>query len=335
MKKADTMLSFLFWAILGLGIFIPASLWASQFLNLSDKAMESYSKLGEIVNSVKNGEELSMPVYMDKKSVIVGFARNSNRFENHGYVYDRKEPDDIVFVFNRPKECSSLKACICICMDTDIDQKSKPYSAICNKGMKCESFGNIDILSEKIVRAYGNGKPQNSWKGGFLHLRNVPAVANGLLQNQIDTRTFYIQRYRDVVDVCLSSQCITEEIKKQIDLNDPIRAFNFFVERYSACRENSQCTGFNLQMPEPYYIYYKDSANADRNGFYLMKGDSPKNFDEMEIVKNNDGSGIFYQGQLFKDENAEFSTGSVLEGIRQEFSAKDTKVVLTGKSVTP
>lgn len=335
MKKADTMLSFLFWAILGLLIFIPAAMWASEFLNLSNKAMESYSKLGEIVNSVKNGEELSMPVYMDKKSVIVGFAKNSNRFENHGYVYDRKEPDDIVFAFDRPKECSSLKACICICLDTDINQKTKPASAICNKGLKCASFDSIDLLSEKIVRTYGNDKPQNSWKGGFLHLRNVPAVANGLLQNQIDTRTFYIQRYKDVVDVCLSSSCITDEIKKQIDLNELVKSFSLFAEKYLDCRDNGRCGALNLKMPELYYIYYKGSASADMNGFYLMKGDSPKSFDEMEIVKNNDGSDVFYPGQLYKDENTEFSTGNVLEGYGQEFSAKGSKVILAKKAETP
>lgn len=233
MKKADLMLTFLFWGILGLVIFIPSILWASQFLKLSNKALESYNKLGELINLVKDGETLSMGYYMDKKSIIVGFSRDSNRFENHEYRYgiDRKIPDQIDFVLNRPNECKNQKACICLCCNIKIEQKTKPYTAICNKCGKepaCKSFDNIDILSEKIVRRYGNGKPQNSWKGGFLHLRDVPVavVVNGLGQNEVGTRTFYVQRYKNIVDVCLNSPCIIDELKEQIDSKETNKPFD-------------------------------------------------------------------------------------------------------------
>ena len=326
MKKADLMLTFFFFLILGLLFFIPSSLWASQFFKLSSKATDSFYKLKEIVGSIKDGEILSMPFYMDKKSFVVGFAKGSSRFENHEFVYDRQNPDKIVFVFDRLKNCDGLKACICLCSGVDLEQKNEPYSAVCNFEPKCTSFDNIDILSEKTVRRYGLGKPQNSWKGGFLHLRNVPAVANGLVQNQIEKRTFYIQRYRDIIDVCLDSPCMADEMKKQIELNEPIKTFNLFTDKYKQCKENNQCGAFNLKIPPTYYIYYKDSKNG-QNGFYLVRGNYPKNFEEMDIIKK-DGKDVFYEGALYKDENMEFPTGNIFQGYESELRFKDAKVIL-------
>ena len=327
MKKADFMLSFLFWLLVGLIIFIPTSIWASQFLKTSDKTFDSYHNLIELISTVKDGETFSMSFYLDKKSVITGFSKDSTRFENHEYIYDRKNPDEVVAVFDKPSACLSQKACICICEEASLDQKTKPYSLTCNKKSDCTPFNDIDILSEKVVRTYGNGKPQNSWKGGFLHLRDVPAVANGLVQNQIGSRTFYVQRYNGVVDVCLSWPCITEDIKKQIDANEIIKTFNLFVDRYKQCKENAQCGNFDLNIQPLYYIYYRSSKDAN-SGFYLVKGNYPKSFNEMEIVKDKDGKEIFFPALLFKDESTEFPTGNIFEGYQAELIAKDSKVIL-------
>lgn len=227
MKKSDIMLTFLFWTIIALVIFIPTVLWASRFFRFSDKSLDSYNQLMNTVGTIKDGEADSLPFYMDKKSVIVGFSKGSNRFENHQYYYGKPNPDRVVFFLNRPKECENLKACICLCCGITIEEnlksfaEVKPATTVCNKcgrGSTCKSFDNVDILSEKIVRRYGNGKPQNSWKGGFLHLRGVPVavVVNGLGENEVATRVFYVQGYKGIVDVCLIRPCITDEIKKQI-----------------------------------------------------------------------------------------------------------------------
>ena len=328
MKKADFMLSFIFWALVGLIIFIPSAIWASQFLKSSDKTFESYYKLIELISTVKDGETFSMSFYLDRKSVIDGFSKDSTRFENHEYVYDRKNPDEVVAVFNKPNDCLNLKACICICEEANLEQKIKPYTLTCSKKVDCTHFNTIDIPSEKVVRTYGNGKPQNSWKGGFLHLRDVPAVANGLVQNQIGSRTFYVQRYKDAVDVCLSSPCITEEMKKKIDMNEVTKPFSFFVEKYKQCKENAKCGTFDLNIPPLYYIYYRASKDNANSGFHLVKGNYPKSFNEMELVKDKDGKEIFFSGMLFKDENTEFPTGNIFEGYQAELIIKDSKMIL-------
>lgn len=327
MKKADFMLSFFFWALLGLMIFIPSAIWASQFLKTQDKMMESYYNLIKLMSIIKDGERLSMDFYLDKKSVIVGFSKDNTRFENHEYVYDRQNPDQIAAVFDKPSDCLSQKACICICKEAIIDQKVRPYPITCGKKIDCTPFNTIDILPEKVVRTYGNGRAQNSWRGGFLHLRNVPAVANGLVQNQLGSRTFYVERYKNVVDVCLESPCIKEDMKKQIEINQIIQPFNFFVEKYRQCKENGQCSAFSLDIPPLYYIYYKSSKDGN-SGIYLVKGNYPKSFNQMEIVKDKDNKEIFFLGTLFKDENTELPTGNIFEGYQAELRVKDSKVIL-------
>lgn len=331
MKKSQ-MLSFLFWTVLALIIFVPTVLFASKFLNFNTKLQEDFNNLVGAIDSLQNplqdGEIRSTGFYLEDKSIIAGFAKNSKQFENHEYFYDRTNPDATVFILNRPSSCESQKACICLCKNFDFKVTGADvYTPECEKPI-CKSFDNIDFLHEKVVRTYGNGKPQFSWKGGFLHLRNVPAVANGLEQNQIGTRTFYIQKYKNFIDVCLNSPCITDDIKEQINKNDAISSFNAFVNKYGECKSSGKCGALSIRQHWPFYIYYFNSENKDKAGFYLVKGDFSKSFAEMKIVKNSDGTNIFYQGIAYKDEANEISTGNALNGPELEFTLKNSKVIL-------
>lgn len=214
MKKSQ-MLKFLFWTIVGLALFIPACALGSKFFKLGDNSIKSYTSLVEAMDSIREDETASTGVSMNKKSVIVGFSKDANRFENHQYASGR---ESVAFFFERPESCEEQKACICLCQDYTFKVGgNKPYSSECKEAI-CSSFGSIDIVSEKIVSRYGNGNPKFSWKGGFLFLRDVPAIANGLgEQNRQETRTFYVQRYKNVVGVCIVSPCIPENIKAQLD----------------------------------------------------------------------------------------------------------------------
>ncbi|MBI2557960.1 hypothetical protein HYW20_01450 [Candidatus Woesearchaeota archaeon] len=208
MKKADTMLTFFFWTVLALVIFIPTTLWASQFFKLGNKTLDTYYKLVENVVSIKDGETLSLPFYMEKNTFIVGFAKVSDKFENHAYKYVAIEPTEIAYIFNRPSKCSNGKACICACVDMSFDQKTKPYSVACNKEPICANFDSIDFVSEKIIKKDAD-KPLVSWKGGFIISKGTPIEGLNLLQPA--STTVYVERYTNLVDVCFSRPCITTE----------------------------------------------------------------------------------------------------------------------------
>ena len=251
MKKAQ-MLKFLFYTILALVIFIPVIFFGCKLLNVaSAKSSTSYYKLVEIVTSIKDGETLSMPFYMDKKSFIVGFSKESNRFENHVDVSTLSFFRDgvgenffggtLTYYFDRPESCKDSKACLCLCPDYDLKTINQfgfnpkpPYSNECER-LTCKSVDNIDFLSERLIKS--EDQPEYSWKGGFLYLRDLRTIMNGLFfgeyysdgtgllsqkGNTIATRTFYVQRYKDIVDVCLESPCITDEIKEQIDAYEDV-----------------------------------------------------------------------------------------------------------------
>ena len=60
---------------------------------------------------------------------------------------------------------------------------------------------------EKEVSRYNNGKPKESWEGGFLYLTGFQIIfadqdktAGVILE---PTTTFYVQKKENFVDVCL------------------------------------------------------------------------------------------------------------------------------------
>ena len=224
MKKAQ-MLKFLFYLILAGIIFFPACKLASNFSKLSDKSIDSYTSLMEIiepsnVNSVKDDEIASTPFTMNKNSVVVGFSKDDNRFENH---YLQGSNDEIKSIFIKPLGCENCceagKACVCLCNGFKLDKNAKPYSAKCEDKLICNSIEGIDLLSEKVVKRHDNQQPKYLWKGGFLLHREISdrEDANGLDENKLPIRTFYVERYKGVVDVCFESECMTDETKEKID----------------------------------------------------------------------------------------------------------------------
>ncbi len=208
MKKSQ-MLKFLFWTIVGLLFFIPSCILASKFLKLGDKELDSYNRLTEYIISIKDGEVISFPYYMDKKSVIAGFSKDDNRFEHN-------DQGKIASVFNKPIGCSS-KACVCICSDYEMNGDTNPKSERCKERLECRSFDNIDILAEKTARKHDDGRPRNTWKGGFIFSRDVTDEANGIEEKDEDPRTIYVERYKNVVNVCFERPCLTNEGKAHID----------------------------------------------------------------------------------------------------------------------
>ncbi len=312
------MLKFLFYTILALVIFVPTVLWGAKFLKLSDKTFDSYNKLIGLIGSIKEDEILSLPFYMDKKSALAGFSKMSNKLENYEFLSRLKSSGKLTSMFNKPNECQDKKACICLCEGYDLDKKTEPKTSICDKKLICNSFDNIDILSEKLTHESYNRKAYDYWDGGFLFLGDQNAL-----------RTLYVQRYKNSINLCFSGQCITDEIKEIIDINAVIDAFNLFTKKYEECKAkiNGLCETIKIDIPESYYIYYSSTINA-KSGFYLSKGDTLGSFDKIEFLKDEEGNEITFPGLLLEDENNEFPSGNIFKNDETNLKVKDSKVIL-------
>ncbi len=213
------MLSFLFWTLLALIIFVPTVLWASNIIDFNTRAAESFERLASIIPSkeLNDGDIQSMPFYLDKKSILVGFSSHSSKFEKHNYYPKNPNPDQIAYRFTRPnlESCPIEKACICLCKDSYQGlQDPLPETTECNDA-KCRAFDNIDFLSEKIADKYEDGSPKSVIKGGFLFFSKSDSTLPG---ESIGTgTTLYVQRYKNFIDVCTASPCINEESKAAIN----------------------------------------------------------------------------------------------------------------------
>ncbi|MEK6868659.1 MAG: hypothetical protein AABX74_00390 [Nanoarchaeota archaeon] len=203
MKKAQ-MLKFLFWTIVGLAFFIPACVIINKGVpKLGDNSIASYTKLIETAESTGENEVASLAFSLNKKSVVVGFSKNTGQFENW-------KGNDKKSIYVKPvaeNGCAAGKACICICQGYELDKKTNPKSAKPCELLICHAFESIDIISEKDVNTDEYVSTGYKWKGGFLIHRDISDSedVNGLEKNNIGTRTFYVQRINDVVGVCTIS----------------------------------------------------------------------------------------------------------------------------------
>lgn len=337
--KAQIMLKFLFYAILGLVIFLPAVLWASKLLKIGDRALGSYNTMLEMIYEVRDGELLSMPLYMDDNSAIIGISKNSKRFEAKSRL---KQTESTTYFEKNDPKCEE-KACACLCRGISYESINVLEGKIKCKETICHSLAQTDFLKVRPLTDFSAPQPYAKlatydywWENGFIIVAQtdnliLAKVGFGGLKNEMvqKLKTIYMERYKNYVNVCYSRNCITSEVRNQIDPNVAIDSFKAFTKAYDECKskKDGNCGSFNLNMPALHYIYYRDSKNGP-NGFYLMRYNYPSEFNEDNIVKNIDGAQAFHPGQLFKDESIEFSTGNIFEGYESELSVKDSKIIL-------
>jgi hypothetical protein len=215
-KKSIAMLTFLFWMIVALIFLSPACAFVKRAVDLSENSLGSYSNLMQEIIEVDEDELVSMPFSMNRKSVVVGFSAGMGRFENY-------EGSTLKGVYVKPVSakngCKDGKACVCICNDYQLDKDADPDSGDCEDVLICTPLENIDILSEKEVTTEDYVSTGYTWKGGFLIHRDISDSerVNGLEKRNIETRTIYVERYRNIIDVCLASPCLTDDNKAYID----------------------------------------------------------------------------------------------------------------------
>ena len=232
MKKADFMTGFLFWTLLGIIIIIPTTLWASKFFKLSDKAAGSYSQLVSLIGNIRDGELLSMPLYMDDNSAIIGVTKNSKRFEAKS---QQGSATSLAYYEVTDPKCQG-KTCICHCKEMGYEIKSTFETKITCKESRCNPFEDLEFLKIRPLNDLNiqtsSSNLDKKWENGFIIFTQTKATSDvadygnflvsalnfgGLIEEvKKRNKVVYIQRYRNYVNVCYNRICITDDTKNNI-----------------------------------------------------------------------------------------------------------------------
>ncbi|PIN86121.1 hypothetical protein COV19_06510 [Candidatus Woesearchaeota archaeon CG10_big_fil_rev_8_21_14_0_10_44_13] len=141
-------------------------------LHQTQKAMDSFYRFVYKVNdsSVRPvGTKESTALYVDEKSTILGFSKNSKEI----FI-----PTGINHHSPRPPECIAGNACICLCRDYDwrIDfSKYEYYFGMeflpirCRESFICENFQDFDFPQKMTKEDFGM---DIEMEGGFIIARN-------------------------------------------------------------------------------------------------------------------------------------------------------------------
>jgi len=361
MKKAQT-LEFLFYAILALIIFIPTALWASQFIKLGDKSVESYNNLVGIVNKLEPGDLNSLAFYMDSDNIVFGISNgtikvesiitSSSKIETIAGTFTPPSIIDSSLSINRPGQCPLDKSCICICQD-DIELEGFTDQVIkCGGKIFCSQHNNIQFFEERQFDAIpiktGAITFDGMVKNGFFLTMEYSTVYGVSTRLDIQSpTTVYVERYENYVNVCFTRKCITNDMKDELNKGVAIKEFNRFKEFYFECKQTGTCGTFSLTLPDRYSIYYnkiKDSIlNLKKPGKLVLINTDNTDIDYIRenlgevVVKDKTENEISFEGTLNNFEGKIYTEGifaAVFESVAGlldnsfELKKVDDKVVI-------
>jgi hypothetical protein len=335
-KKSRTMTEFLVRLIISILCIVAVIAIFKKPFYWKGEMTTSFNRLVDKVNTIKDGELLTTSIFLDWETGIIGF-RNQGRFEYILPYYYQKEKQPLTF-FERPEVCPEGKLCICLCMKGLGSSKNMGDPFFCKK-LRCRNDLKGFDFPDKILskrELYDKLKDQEKpyMKNGFVILRSrKQAVLNPFIEalKPQGSKTIYIERIKNIVNICESLPCISEDIRNEIykehfdkieqeNKEKALKEFDRFIEFYNNCL-NGQCEEFNLSLPIGYYIYYH-SSNGNKN-FYLVKGKYPDEFNKMEEIKKHENV------RIFNEESEEFDEGNIFETFYEaEFSLKEEKIIL-------
>jgi len=325
MKKAQ-MLQFLFYTILALVIFIPTILFASQFFSVGDKSLPSFNQLSSTIESIKDGELKSFPLTMNPDNLITGFTKESIKVES--VIYEVWPFDATSKFVSRPQQCEKGKSCLCMCKD---DVESEGETIKCTGKIFCNSFNTINFFEKRPVGEipfqHSKLSKKTEWRNGFFltnsknptFLKKIYPVDTVTLISKIPkTLAVYVQRHKDLVNVCLSKECITNEMIDELNNEDAIKEFKRFKETYLSCKQiGKKCGAFSLKLPERYFITYETSISGDIFGqFYdeegrvrLIISREPENIK----VEDKEGNEFTFEATVYQDDEgkSEYQPGTL------------------------
>jgi len=153
-KKATIIsLEVLIGVVVSIIIIVSAVTIISNFYRLSDSSKDSFNQLValiEEVNQNNHGTIKSMPLRMDKDTVIIGFTKNDEDFHfRDEQIGSSQEGDTTVnSLFKKPvgKGCETNKSCICLCRKLKIGSAGEGGYVECeDKSLICKVLDEIEF----------------------------------------------------------------------------------------------------------------------------------------------------------------------------------------------
>lgn len=216
MSKALIPLKFLLRLILALIIFIPLTIVACNIFRVSEQGTSSYYDLVRKIDGAagNEGEIDSMPLYMDKKTLVLGFKKSSEEImystvkENSILKFWKPSAEIANLRFTKPDECENGMACLCLCRVIEVDEmkpvpQKHTYYAQCNSRI-CSGVEDINFedTEARFVNSFGFFKANEEKAGGlFLSRENW----------EQRLRTVYIQNEKNNISVCYSPPCVEKK----------------------------------------------------------------------------------------------------------------------------
>jgi hypothetical protein len=348
MKKSQIfMLKYLFGIIIALMFFIPTVQLAAKYFKFVDKPKDSFEQLSSIIDSIEEGSLISMPLHMDQEYLIVGFSKNSKSVET--VIYNVRPFNPTIKSIKRPFQCEKDKSCICLCKE---GIKHKSSEIICTEEIQCNNFEDTDFFEKRPVGEVPLKKnklsKETEWRNGFFIsnsddttlLKNLYLFDTMLPTSRIPSpSTIYTQRHKGFVNVCFSSDCITDGMIDELNKDDAIKEFNRFEEFYLGCKDLGECKGFTLTLPKNYYVYYKQrqkglglSRKEIPGIFYLIKTKDATlkfvnaNFGYL-ILEDEKEEEIKFEDNLYTPDKKDHVSDLVDEGFDLDLKMEEGQVI--------
>lgn len=155
-------------------------------------------------------ETFTLP--LKEKSAIIGFSKNSERYECiNCYVGVQNRP---TIIFDKPKnEACNDNACICLCnggfefLEKNLEGKSTKFGK-CSTKLNCKTIQG-DIIDKLIIKIYSGinikvtkiGGGEEYWKNGFLFVNGVAGV-NGLKLYEEEIIPLVVEKRSNKIGIC-------------------------------------------------------------------------------------------------------------------------------------
>ena len=213
MNKKGLMLKFTLIIILGLLFFFSAAFFANKLYGVTkiNEPNKSFSVLKDRINSIQPDERKSLTLVMDDNSAIVGISAQGD------FRHVFKSTQYIFFTMKKPDKCKDT-ACICRCTNVRKKEGTEPSELICDSN-RCTAITQVDFLSKSTPKYESPRSTEYEFQNGFIIARDdvkgdvgtyFPDYANLISRR----RGVFIERYKDIVNVCEKSPCFTAAEKQ-------------------------------------------------------------------------------------------------------------------------
>ena len=211
MNRKGFMVKFLVSLLLGLIVFAPACMIASNIFRTSDQAKENYADfVQEIANFAAEsfvGERSSEILIMDEETAIVYFENGISEVD---VVIDYPFPEtDLTMFFEKPSACGDSGNCICLFRSVQSERddfyQTEGSDTLVTTVIKAERVLCEDLSFPLEIDSCAVGDPENvnsvSCEGGFVIERNLAEATELVLAYDEDNRrrVIYLTRTDNAV----------------------------------------------------------------------------------------------------------------------------------------